>query len=159
MRTAILMICLLGATPLPKGWKDATLAKKSYCGGVAKDTDLRTVRADFDGDGKEDTARLLEKKADGSFGIWVWFAGKEAPQLAAALGGGESRPDIGIAEVEPGDSGPTACGKGFFDCAPNEPETLVLRNAAISMMFCESSAATVYWNVKAKRFRTVWISD
>jgi hypothetical protein len=95
---AILTVCLLAATPqLPRGWKAATLAKKSHCGGVTKDTDLRTARGDFDADGNEDVALLLESTSGRTFGVWVWFAGKEVPILVVEFEAeAEARPDLGI---------------------------------------------------------------
>ncbi len=140
----------------PRGWKEAALATKTNC--VGGTTDVRVAQADFDGDGAEDTARLLQKTNGTGFGVWVWLAQKPDPALVVSIDETARNPDIVIDVVQPGTRS-TACGNGYWQCAPNEPAKLVLRSAAINVLFCERSDQIAYWHPKSKGFRTVWMSD
>jgi len=99
------------------------------------------ARGDFDGDGKPDEARLM-----------VSYDGKRSALIATLSSSGErviaewetgSLNRFGIVTLPPGRY-KTACGKGYFECEPHEPEELVTRWDGIDY-FYESSADGVYY--------------
>ena len=64
----------------------------------------------------------------------------------------------GIALVKPGRY-EAACGKGYFDCKPGEPEILRLKRPAIEFFKYESASSIFFWDSKSQKFRQVWTSD
>jgi hypothetical protein len=118
------------------------------------------VRADFDGDGKQDVARLLINDKDNKMGLFV--------KLSSLLDKKEIKLEefddkswievMGISVVKPGNYR-TACGKGYFECKKGEPETLSLKRPAIDFFKFGSANSFFFWDGKSKRFRKIWMSD
>lgn len=117
------------------------------------------LQADFDGDGKPDTAQLLISDSSKEFALFVRLATtgewKIIERFQFKYFG-----RYGIAIVDSG-AYKTACGKGYgdFACAHGEPAVLRLKRAAIDLFYTESSDQYVYWDDKAKAFKKVLISD
>lgn len=75
--------------------------------------------------------------------------GKEYPHVDLVMG---------IEVAQPGDY-KTACGKGFWECSPTEPQRLKLHTSGILYFRFASAASIWYWDKKSDEFRQVWISD
>ena len=51
------------------------------------------------------------------------------------------------------------CGKGYWDCAPGEPEELDLASPALRFSVFESASEILYWNAGSAQFKRVAESD
>ncbi len=60
----------------------------------------------------------------------------------------------GISLVRPGQY-ETACGKGYWECGPGEPEVLKLRRPAVEFFKFESASSIFFWDVKTNGFHQV----
>lgn len=65
---------------------------------------------------------------------------------------------LGIAQVPPGRYR-TACGKGYFECEPQEPEVLVTQRDAIDLFYEESADGVYYMPKGSNEFIHVRLSD
>lgn len=122
------------------------------------------VEGDFNNDGKTDTAYLLKSTRHNGQGLLVrlsigkgtkWHVVDEIKWDEKYKSVGLS---MGIRLAQPGKY-KTACGKGYWDCNPEEPEVLELKNPGIWYFRYGSASSIVYWNGKSKSFIRVWISD
>jgi hypothetical protein len=68
---AILLCPAKAAEPTPTGWRRPTLAEVPESWRNKSVSRFLVVRADFDGDGREDTAELLVTNDRKRFGMWV----------------------------------------------------------------------------------------
>lgn len=118
------------------------------------------VKADFDGDGKQDVARLLINDRENKMGLFVKLSSRpDDKELKLEEFDDKSWIEImGISVVKPGKY-KTACGKGYFECKKGEPEILRLKNPA--MDFFKFGSANFYFlgDAKAESFQRIWISD
>ena len=154
----------MGGNPWPPaGWRLPTEA--DYSGDwLAFRKDLPTpfhVEADFNGDGVPDDAWILLRSTGVGWRVVARVSQKGASARMFDLvdpDGDASAQYHGIALVKPGRY-ETACGKGYFECKPGEPEVLNLKKPAIEFFKYESASSIFFWESKAKRFRQVWTSD
>lgn len=152
--------------PLPEGWRRPMAAEvaQTWRDGQA-DRNL-VARADFDGDGASDIAEILFSKERSSNGlpgaIGLFFrSGAEGDIRELHTQEGVLAIDlerIGV-DVLPGGRHPTACGAGFWACAPDEPAQLVLERPAILYFHHESVAAAYFWSKSDSAFRSVSMGD
>ncbi|HEY3347055.1 MAG TPA: hypothetical protein VGK71_05475 [Nitrospirota bacterium] len=164
---ATLLICMASTAyagpEAPDGWRfptesDYQEAWKEF----RKDVPVPFhVCADFDGNGKKDDAWILIKKDSPGWGLFVFMVQKDGSCNKYKLD--ESVDNIYlhnmcIDEVKPGKY-ETACGKGYFECLPDEPKVLKLKNSAIDFFLYESANSFFWWESKTKSFRRTWISD
>ena len=96
---------------------------------------------------------LLVKLSEGNKYIWI---------VLDTINWGEKYPHVdlsmGISKVSPGEY-ETACGKGYFECGPDEPEVLVLKLPGIDYFRFASANSFFYWDNASKSFKRIWISD
>ncbi|TAN39492.1 MAG: hypothetical protein EPN25_11525 [Nitrospirae bacterium] len=116
-----------------------------------------TAKADFDGDGKTDTAALLIN--ENKMGLFVTFASrKNIPALLLEATDKKEIRSMGIKAAKP-DRYKTACGKGYWDCKKEEPEILNLKQPAIDFFTYESANSYFVWDKNTETFKRVWMSD
>lgn len=149
----------LAAPPGP-GWRAATHADMDR---LAGDTPASSrppgqklrITADFDGDGRKDTAAIYLNEAKGAFGVFVMRgAGGPAIELHRGKLGYVWNTDL---DVVPPDRYETACGRGHGDdTAPCRP-VIVTRWPAIAFFYYEASSQIFFWN--GRRFDGEWITD
>jgi hypothetical protein len=146
---------------LPLGWRVPTAEE------LANDIDWRkedpnrylSVSGDFDGDKKQDSAQLLVNDARNSMALFVMLSSNNyKPTLLDEMTDKRMITVMGVALAKPADY-KTACGKGYFKCEKNEPESIRLKNPAIDY-FKEGSANSFFvWEPRTRRFVRFWMSD
>jgi hypothetical protein len=167
--TAILLLLFMVSTVesatktlFPSGWRPA--GKTDY---LTEDLNFvenivpNHITADFNGDGIKDEAWLLKSQKKNKYGLFIFMGRKGGGSKMFKLAEYPIRVKtipMGIVQLEPG-SYKTACGKGYWDCAPDEPETLVLKNPGVDLFQFESADSVFYWNAKKGNFKRVWLSD
>ena len=119
------------------------------------------VAADFDGNGKNDTAVLLIKKDNSGWELFVYMRDSNDETDILSLAKANSKLPIltmGISLLDPGKI-KTACGKGYWDCKPGEPPELNLENPGIQYFRFESASSVFYWDAGLGQFNRIWLSD
>ncbi len=119
-----------------------------------------TAKADFDGDGKEDEARLLVNDKENKMGLFVTLSSQKRgdPLLLDAIDLKQRIQAMGIEVAKPG-TYKTACGKGYWTCEKGEPAVLRLKSPAINFFRYESGNSYFIWHNKTKKFKRIWMSD
>jgi hypothetical protein len=102
------------------------------------------VKADFNGDGIEDQAWILLKQNGTGWGVFVFLGRKnETPRiikLEEQNDGKLTAQMFGISVAPPSNTmWKTACGKGYFECKPGEPEEIQITLPSIEFFLIESS--------------------
>jgi beta-lactamase regulating signal transducer with metallopeptidase domain/ankyrin repeat protein len=150
----------------PAGWKSVDPAILQAQRMRAESPSLfAEARADFDGDGMPDDARLLVATDGSREALFVRRSSRAVHeqewQVAATISHTRPADDLlmGISVQAPGSYVP-ACAKGFGRaCQPGEPAEVVLEQPGISLFQFEGAASLVYWDRQSRRFNRVWISD
>ena len=148
-----------GQTDVARGWRPPTPAEQTFPGDQWRDDSPErylVARADFDGDGKPDQAKLLVSADGSTYGLFVFLGSGaglhlDSRELSALKG-------MGIDTIAPG-THETACGKGYWACTSGEPERLRLRHPGILYFKTESAASVYFWSVPDRAFQRVWLSD
>jgi hypothetical protein len=144
---------------LPSGWRLPKREEETFSADDWRSRDrdrFLVVRADFDGDGKEDEARLLVSSDGTKHGLFVFLASGAPIRLFE--GDARMLKAMGIHMLEPG-THETACGKGYWDCEPGEPKALELRNPGLVYFKEESAASVFFWSPTTRDFQRIWLSD
>ena|SRR5438034_11752653 len=118
------------------------------------------AHGDFNGDGTPDEARLLVK-ADGSgmaLFAFVSWNGSSIPILLDEIDKDGWLDAMGVSLAPPGRYR-TACGKGYVDCEPGEPEELHLQHPAIDYFKEGSANSFFHWDFPRGAFKRTWMSD
>ena len=118
------------------------------------------VRADFNGDAILDEAWLLPTTPGPGWGLFASLSSSNGSHHWVRLEQDRKTEvqGFGIALVEPGKY-KTACGKGYWECKPNEPDVLDLKSAAVEFFKYESATSIFWWDRRSGNFRRTWISD
>ncbi len=149
------------ATPKPgtrESWRPPTAAELADEWRSHDKDRYAVARGDFDGDGKEDTARLMISPDGKRAAIVVELSAKGT----MVIGLEDAAPDIlgvmGISVVRAG-THKTACGKGYWKCEPGEPAVLTLKSDGIEYFKDGSANSVFYLPSGGREFRRVWLSD
>jgi len=163
---AIPMIAECKEISLPDGWRFPT--KADFTGEWEENSKYSTkpflVEADFDGNGKNDSAWILIKN-DGSWGFFVVLnlnsESSDLIQLDVTKKGSKRYlpPQSMGLRLVPRGKYKTACGKGYYDCENGEPEEIEFKLPAIKYFRFESASSIFYWDVKVSSFKRIWMSD
>ncbi len=118
------------------------------------------IEADFNGDKNTDHAYILINQNKNKFALFVRLGNeKELIKLEEyRIENNNYIIYMGISIVKPGKY-KTACGKGYWDCEPDEPDEIVLLNPSINFYLFESANSFFYWDDTIGRFKRIWISD
>src|SRR2546428_2515981 len=112
---------------LPEGWRAPKAQELALTDNTWRNSSREkylVVRADFDGDGKEDQAQLLVNADGTTYGLFILLGSGSAVVLDYR--DVSSLTTMGIDKLSPG-THKTACGKGYGDCKAGEPESVRLR--------------------------------
>jgi hypothetical protein len=115
------------------------------------------VRADFDGNGVEDESWIVINSSGSGWRLIALMNGSRVAETLVSAADGSAQ-TFGIEKIEPG-SYKTACGKGYWECSPNEPELLSLNYAAFRFFKFESASTIWYWDELNHRFNEIAESD
>jgi hypothetical protein len=117
------------------------------------------ARADFDGDGVEDMARLLINDKEDKIGLFVTFESrKNSPQLLLeSINDKKVIKNIGI-RIAPPDRYKTTCGKGYRPCKTDEPLEIQINYPAIDLFQYEGGNSFFIWDGK-DNFTRIRMSD
>ena len=159
----LLMLTLSIAGSLPQGYRYPTEADRSgdwETFAAEAPTPFR-AEADFNGDGLPDQAWILLHESGKGWGLFVFLKQKDGGSVVVKLeedSGDTAAQRFGLDVVEPGEYD-TACGKGYWDCEPDEPEKLRLVLPALDFFAFESANSYFWWSVTSKTFVRTWMSD
>jgi len=115
--------------------------------------------ADFDGNGLPDIAWILLSDMGTEWSLCVFLNRNGGQSDVVELDSGRGPAQFyGIAVAVP-DEYLTACGKGYWPCATDEPPQLDLSLPALNFYVFESANAFFWWNSEVSRFEQTWMSD
>jgi len=149
--------------PLPRGYRYPTEADRTGDWEAFKaevPTPFR-AEADFNGDGLPDEAWILLRATGKGWGLFMFLGTRDGSHKIITLEEDEARTaaqHMGVSVVEPGEY-ETACGKGYWDCDPDEPEKLSLVLPALDFFAFESANSFFWWDAKSEKFIRTWMSD
>src|SRR5882762_4038903 len=137
---------------LPEGWRAPKAQELALVDNTWRNSSREkylVVRADFDGDDKEDQAQLdqaqLLVNADGTtYGLFILLGSGAAVVLDSK--DVNSLTTMGIDKLPPG-THKTACGKGYGNCKAGEPESVRLRNPGVLYFQTEGAKSVFFWSV------------
>jgi len=144
---------------IPQGWRTPKSQEIVYEGDTWRNENpskFLEVQADFDGDGKNDDAKLLVSSNGEKYGLFVFLGSGKTVRLTQEKT--VHLQVMGIDLLQPG-AHKTACGKGYWECKKGEPETLHLGTPGLLYFKSESAASVYVWSSSAKGFYQVWLSD
>jgi len=158
---AALTSCHKDSVTFPHGWRLPTSTEIDD-DWRKKDIDrYMIVKGDFNGDGVIDEARVLVRENGSGLGLFSFVSQKDhtvKAYLLDELKGVNSIHTMGIMKVSPG-LYKTACGKGYWECNKGEVPEISLQHDAIDYFKTESANSYFYWDIQAKIFKRIWISD
>jgi hypothetical protein len=120
---------------------------------------LAKVTADFNGDGKPDTAFLLINIKNNNLVLAVKLSSENGYDWKILNKEKFGLSGIGIDLAKPGEKYDTACGKGYWECGKNEPKSITLKNAGFWYIAFEKADSLVFWNHKKMIFEQIPTSD
>jgi len=156
----LLPLALFAKDIIPAGWRAPTAAE------LGEDSDWRdedpnrylVAKADFDGDGKADTARLLVHNTENKVGLFATMSSGKGTHTLEIIDDKSQVEWLGMSVVGPG-TYDTACGKGLWECKKGEPAKLHLTRPGIDFFKTETEESCFWWNGKKKKFEKTAISD
>jgi hypothetical protein len=124
-------------------------------------TKFAAVTADFNGDGQPDYAFLLININTHKNVLAIKLSSNTGYNWKI-VGKGQldwDSPPMAIELAEPGKY-ETACGKGYYECTKNEPESITLKNPGLWYSpFDSGGGGIVFWNQKKMIFEQIITSD
>jgi hypothetical protein len=154
---AVLFSAAAVAQDLPQGWRRPTLAETKEHWRNKSRTRFLQVTGDFDGDGKTDIAELLVSSSSKKVGLFVWLSSQHN-EWQSVHEADETLDRAGIAIVRP-KKYMTLCSSDSSVCAPDDPRSIYLTSSAINVVSYGRNNAFLYWDRKAKNFRSAPMSD
>jgi hypothetical protein len=132
------------------------LAAALVAAGGALAANPQQVSLDMDGDRRPDRAELRAAPGEEYYELVITLSSKPKVEHRLYPGPLNRLPVMGLTRVAPGRHA-TLCSKGYADCGPDEPKSVVLAHDGLDFYLEESANSYVYWDGKA--FQRVWISD
>jgi hypothetical protein len=146
------------AQTLPPGWTratDADLQGPDFKARQAKPGKALAVQADFNGDGKPDSAELLINKRSQSYALFAFLSGSDNP-IQIVTSRLEFLERMGVAVSPPGRY-ETACARGLDRTDPKcerGEKSIQTKHPSISYFIFASGADNLYWD--GSKFIQVW---
>ena len=142
-------VCLIGATsqaqPIREAWAAPTTADLGDIDqGFRAESPERYLIAhgDFNGDGEQDRAAIVVRRASGEAAVLLYLAGRDQAPLVLNAFPSANISQLGIRTLKPGTHQPACARRGGADCDP--ATRITIPNDGISLFISEGSA-TYYW--------------
>ncbi len=155
----ILPLFLSAQVQAPAGWRYPD--DKDIIGDWKEYKSPFHFTSDFNGDGVRDHAWILIRKNNSGWGLFVFLGAKQGASSIIKL-----MEDVGPAQryaisltAPSKEKWKTACGKGYFECKPGEPEEIQIKAPSIELCYIESSCSIYMWNRKTNKFSAYQMSD
>ncbi|RDZ26664.1 hypothetical protein DX914_16925 [Lysobacter silvisoli] len=164
---ALLAAMATAADASPPGWRAPSAAELADPERKASTTAYARAVADYNGDGRDDTAVLLKRRHDGAQALWVHLSAADGAiwlKLAEIDLGDEHRDAPLIMAIDTAKPGVVAygCFDGDDDCnfgfEAQRPK-LRLKDPAINYYKFGSAASLFFWSRSRQKFLRVWLSD
>lgn len=152
--------CIPNDIHLPQGWRIPTSSETKEEWRNKDSNRYLSVKANFNGDGVMDQARLLIRIKDSALGLFAFVSQKDGTYKTYLLDEIKDTDYIkvmGITIAPPGKY-ITACGKGAYECIDDPPE-IYLQNYAIDYFKFDSANMYFFWDQATQRFKSVGIND
>jgi hypothetical protein len=117
------------------------------------------LQADFNSDGLKDDVWILIRNDGKGCALFVFLNQRNGPPQIIRLVERDALPQRFGIVLAPRGRYETACGKGYFECAPGEREWLQVNKPAICFFVYESAESIFYWKPKMKSFQEARLSD
>jgi hypothetical protein len=143
---------------LPSGWRLPTPNETMQDWRKDFVNNALLVRADFDGDGVMDEARLVVRDDGGAVAVAVSLGRGAGIYLLGEIHEAGWLEVMGIVVVKPGKY-KTACGKGYFDCQQGEATRLTLPRPGVNFFKEGGANSFLYWQAGSRQFKQTWMSD
>lgn len=154
------MLCLSEDFSFPSGWRLPNRSEITQEWRKRDPNRYLIVKADFNGDGIMDEARLLISNNNSELGLFTFISQKDETFKTFKL---DEKKDInyikvlGIVTVPPGRY-ETFC--GFVGhCDEGELREIFIRYSAINYFKEGSANSFFYWDEQAMSFKQVWMND
>jgi hypothetical protein len=147
---------------LPDGWRYPTPDETCLDGGSFKgNNQYLAASADFNGDERIDSVRILMRTDGSGIGLFVFLKSEGADRaiLLDTVDDAKSATYMGISIVGAG-TVKAACAKGYGPpCKSDELREVSFPFHAINFFTFEGANSYFYWDSKAGSFERVWSSD
>jgi hypothetical protein len=119
------------------------------------------VRGDFDRNGLIDDAWVLMREHGPGWGVFAFLEQRKGPPRVIKLMSDEKSiaTRMFVETVDEPGTWETACGKGYWDCAPGEPSEVRLVGGELLIEYSESSEFVCLWRRDHKSFQRIQLSD
>jgi hypothetical protein len=154
--------CLSTEPILPSGWRTPLTDEVQDEWRNQDSNRYLSIRADFNGDGLVDDARLLVCDEKNKLGVFAFMLQKTGTYktvlLADDINANRYVMAMGISLIEPG-TYKTACGKHIVPCGKGELEEISLKYDGINYFKEGSASRYFYWDSSIQSFQKAWIDD
>ena len=119
------------------------------------------VKADFDGDGAIDAARIFVRPDGSELSLFAYMCDRDGnckEHLLASVKGAKAIRHMGIDRVYRG-LYKTACGKVYRECREGETPEIEIKKDSIDFFENTGGNSYFYWDEGKKAFNRVWMSD
>jgi hypothetical protein len=135
-------------------------------------TKYLSAGADYNGDGAIDSVMILEPIKNIGLGVFLFLSTKKNSIEVIKLY--DTQNDTSLKKPEdiqlfmryyglqnvPAGSYQTACGKGYFECAKNEPADILIKNIGIEFFHYDAGGTRYfYWDSLLDKINFQWMDD
>jgi hypothetical protein len=147
-----------GGSDGPSGWTEPSAVDLGGPDEVYRQsspTAYLSSSADFDGDNREDVARILVNRRSGKYGAFIFPGGTGTPAKVYEGPLGELN-RAGLSALPPGRY-QTACSRGLGPDEDCDPASVQMRASGLQHFTFESGSVTFYWD--GSNYVSVYLTD
>lgn len=141
---------------LPQGWRFPTNEELKHTWRNESNNRYALLEEDFNDDGIIDKAALLMRDDGTGLGLFVFFG--QAVVKLDEVNDSKLIECIGIRNINYGPY-KTVCGKGYINCAEDEPSEIIIASKTIDYFKIEGANSFFYLDIASNYFKRIWISD
>lgn len=145
----------------PDGWRDPAATEVEDEWRDYNASRYLEVKADFDGDGAFDAARIFVRPDGSELALFAYMCDRDGnceEHLLASVKGAKAIRHMGIDRVYRG-LYKTACGKVYRECREGETPEIEIKIDSIDFFENTGGNSYFYWDEGKKAFNRVWMSD